>query len=102
LAGCKVIDRDIIKLTGSELCHFRRRIQMVFQDPYKSLNPQRRVGASLIEGPVEHGMPRQAAIARAAENRPTTEISFPESVCPYGCSRRICMRGVVSVTVRAA
>ena len=59
--------RDIAKQAGAELRSVRRRIQMVFQDPYKSLNPRRRIGASMIEGPVQHGVSRQAAIARAAE-----------------------------------
>ena len=58
--------QDIATTTGGELRRFRRRIQMVFQDPYKSLNPRRRIGASLIEGPVQHGVARHAAIARAA------------------------------------
>jgi peptide/nickel transport system ATP-binding protein len=31
------------------------------------LNPRQRIGASLIEGPVEHGVARQAAIARAVD-----------------------------------
>jgi peptide/nickel transport system ATP-binding protein len=59
--------RDIAKKACSELRRFRRHIQMVFQDPYKSLNPRRRIGASLIEGPVQHGVARPAAVARAAE-----------------------------------
>jgi peptide/nickel transport system ATP-binding protein len=59
--------RDIAKMAGGELRRFRRHIQMVFQDPYKSLNPRRRIGASLIEGPVQHGVARHEAIARAAE-----------------------------------
>jgi peptide/nickel transport system ATP-binding protein len=58
---------DIAKQKGAELRRLRRHIQMVFQDPYKSLNPRQRIGASLIEGPVEHGVTRQAAIARAVD-----------------------------------
>jgi len=59
--------RDIAGLGGVELRQMRRHIQMVFQDPYKSLNPRRRIGQSLIEGPVEHGTPRAQAIDRAEE-----------------------------------
>ncbi len=58
---------DIARQKGAKLRALRRHIQMVFQDPYKSLNPRQRIGASLIEGPVEHGVARRAAIARAAD-----------------------------------
>ncbi len=43
------------------------RIQMVFQDPYSSLNPRRTIGASLIEGLVADGMPKGQALARVRE-----------------------------------
>jgi peptide/nickel transport system ATP-binding protein len=59
--------RDVAGLGGAELRQMRRHIQMVFQDPYKSLNPRRRVGQSLIEGPVQHGTSRAQALARAEE-----------------------------------
>ena len=59
--------RDISGLAGAELRQMRRHIQMVFQDPYKSLNPRRKVGQSLIEGPVQHGVSRSQAVARAEE-----------------------------------
>jgi peptide/nickel transport system ATP-binding protein len=59
--------QDIAGLAGSALREMRRHIQMVFQDPYKSLNPRRRVGQSIIEGPVQHGLSRSQAIARAED-----------------------------------
>jgi peptide/nickel transport system ATP-binding protein len=40
-----------------------RLVQMVFQDPYASLNPRRRVGAQVAQGPIAAGVP--AATARA-------------------------------------
>jgi peptide/nickel transport system ATP-binding protein len=43
------------------------RIQMVFQDPYTSLNPRRRVGDLVTQGPILHGMTRARAIERARE-----------------------------------
>ena len=48
--------RDITKLKGNGLRALRREVQMIFQDPYSSLNPRKRVGA-IIGDPFEiHGL----------------------------------------------
>ncbi|MDT8344054.1 MAG: ABC transporter ATP-binding protein [Thermohalobaculum sp.] len=65
-----VIDLDGIDLAGlskGALKPYRRRVQMVFQDPYASLNPRRRVGDIIAEGPVTQGVSHAAAQARARE-----------------------------------
>jgi peptide/nickel transport system ATP-binding protein len=60
-------DTDLQPLSRAEWKPYRKRIQMVFQDPFASLNPRRRVGDIIAEGPVAHGMPRAIARARAVE-----------------------------------
>ena len=40
---------EIFALDPQELGRFRRRVQMVFQDPYSSLNPRLRIGSALAE-----------------------------------------------------
>jgi oligopeptide/dipeptide ABC transporter ATP-binding protein len=48
--------QDITHLKGNQLRQLRREIQMIFQDPYSSLNPRKRVGA-IIGDPFEiHGL----------------------------------------------
>ncbi len=48
---------DLMKLSESGLRAFRKRMQMIFQDPYASLNPRMTVG-SIIAAPLEvHGVP---------------------------------------------
>ncbi len=44
----------------------RKRIQMVFQDPFASLNPRQTVGRIISDGPVAHGTSRSEALAKAA------------------------------------
>jgi peptide/nickel transport system ATP-binding protein len=65
-AGEILIDgEDIAAKPARALRGFRRRVQIVFQDPYRSLNPRRRVGEAVIEGPLNFGVPRAEALARA-------------------------------------
>jgi ABC-type oligopeptide transport system ATPase subunit len=67
-AGTIVFDgRDLRPLSRSSWLPYRRRIQMVFQDPFASLNPRRRVGEIIAEGPIAHGVPRAEAQARVLE-----------------------------------
>jgi peptide/nickel transport system ATP-binding protein len=56
---------DIARMRPRQLRPLRRRVQIVFQDPYRSLNPRRRVGEAIIEGPLNYGAPREAALERA-------------------------------------
>jgi peptide/nickel transport system ATP-binding protein len=56
---------DIATMPARRLRRLRRHMQIVFQDPYRSLNPRRSVGASVIEGPMNYGVPRAEAMARA-------------------------------------
>ncbi len=60
--------QDITKLGESDLRPLRRRMQMVFQDPYSSLNPRHSVGRMVSEPMRVHGMAsRRSANARVRE-----------------------------------
>jgi peptide/nickel transport system ATP-binding protein len=61
----RIGDVDVARLPESRLRPHRRHVQIVFQDPYRSLNPRRTVGASIIEGPMNFGLAEDAAKARA-------------------------------------
>jgi peptide/nickel transport system ATP-binding protein len=58
--------RNILAFSSRELRRLRRRIQIVFQDPYSSLNPRHSVGRIISEGiPAENG--RKSKAKRVAE-----------------------------------
>jgi peptide/nickel transport system ATP-binding protein len=56
---------DIAMMPSHRLRPLRKRVQIVFQDPYRSLNPRRTIGEALIEGPVNYGLSRSDALERA-------------------------------------
>ena len=87
---------DLSTLSGSALRPVRRRIQIVFQDPYRSLNPRRTVGESIIEGLLNFGVPREQALKRAGETLAVVGLS-PDAMQRYphqfsgGQRQRICI-----------
>lgn len=56
---------DVTELRGRNLKHFRRKIQMVFQDPYASLDPRQNVRSTLTEPMKIHHITKTNAEARA-------------------------------------
>jgi peptide/nickel transport system ATP-binding protein len=58
-------DIDLRPLSRRQLRPLRKRVQMIFQDPYSSLNPRRTVGRLIAEGPMVHGMPEREAMERS-------------------------------------
>ncbi|MGE6741843.1 ABC transporter ATP-binding protein [Allorhizobium pseudoryzae] len=59
--------QDMAHLKGAALRAMRRRMQMIFQDPYSSLNPREKVGRIIASGPIAYGEDTKKALVRAAE-----------------------------------
>jgi peptide/nickel transport system ATP-binding protein len=61
-------DVDLAALSARAMRPYRRRLQIIFQDPYASLNPRRSIGATLDEALATHGLyPGAASARRVAE-----------------------------------
>ncbi len=88
--------QDLLTLSASALANTRHRIQMIFQDPYSSLNPRRRIGQSLVEGPIRHGRSQAEARRRALELldlvglQPSSMDRFPHEFSG-GQRQRLCI-----------
>jgi peptide/nickel transport system ATP-binding protein len=59
--------KDWAKLTREDVRRETRHIQMVFQDPFSSLNPRRKAAELVAQGPIVHGTAPAKAIAEARE-----------------------------------
>lgn len=68
-------DDEVATLPESRLRPLRNRVQVVFQDPNRSLNPRRTVGQSMVEGAMNFGQSRAEAEALAAELM--TQVRLP-------------------------
>jgi oligopeptide/dipeptide ABC transporter ATP-binding protein len=60
-------DRSLAGLSPAEWRALRRRMQIVFQDPYGSLDPRRRVGAQIADGMEFHGVAKPERDRRVGE-----------------------------------
>ena len=72
---------DITRLKGSALKPFRRRMQIIFQDPYASLDPRSQIGESIGDGLRIHG------VAPAERQRRVAEIMDKVGLAPYQARR---------------
>ncbi len=61
----RIGDLSIRELTQAQFRPQRKRIQMVFQDPFASLNPRRTVGRIIAEGPIAQGVSKRDAMETA-------------------------------------
>ncbi len=89
-------DTDIATMSAGKLRPHRRRVQIVFQDPYRSMNPRITVGDFIIEGPMNFGVSRDEAMARARKLMETVRLD-PNALDRYphqfsgGQRQRICI-----------
>jgi peptide/nickel transport system ATP-binding protein len=71
--------RDVSRLSGSERGWFRRQVQPVFQDPFATFNPLRRIDAYLFETVANYKMaPRKAAEAPIEHALEAVGLSYRE------------------------
>jgi peptide/nickel transport system ATP-binding protein len=94
--------KDIALMSRHDLHPYRKHIQIVFQDPYGSLNPRRTIGDQLVEGPVNFGENRAKAMERARELMKIVRLD-PEVLNRYpnqfsgGQRQRICIARALMV-----
>ena len=63
----RIGETDLTQLSGKALRAERHRIQMIFQDPFASLNPRRKVGHIIADGPIAAGIDPKVAFGRARD-----------------------------------
>ncbi len=75
--------RNVLELDHSGLRHLRREMQIVFQDPYSSLNPRMTVGAMLAEALKIHRLAEGEAAKRRIKELLEIVGLFPEHASRY-------------------
>ena len=89
--------RDVMEAGKAELRVIRKRLQMIFQDPYGSLNPRQTVGAAIREPMIVHGLcgreeadERVATLLRQVGLEPDHALRFPHEFSG-GQRQRLCI-----------
>src|SRR5712672_1357280 len=80
--GVRLAGREISDLPRRLLQPHRKKIQIIFQDPYRSLNPRVTIGETIAEGPVNYGMPRKEALDKAHELLELVDLP-PDAISRY-------------------
>ncbi|MDI4233962.1 ABC transporter ATP-binding protein [Bradyrhizobium sp. Arg237L] len=93
---------DFLKLKGAQLRAMRRKVQIVFQDPFAALDPRQKVGEAIARGPMTYGTPPVEAIAGA--KRLLARVGLKESAYqryPHefsgGQRQRICIARAIAL-----
>ena len=60
--------RDLAELPANELRKQRRHLQMIFQDPYSSLNPRHTIGSIIASSYEIHGIHPEGGVKKAVQN----------------------------------
>lgn len=96
--------KDVMSLSGNDLREYRKRAQIVFQDPYSSLNPKMRIGDAIAEPMLVHGLEPDAKKRRDRVCELLTEVGLqPEHYQRYphefsgGQRQRICIARALAV-----
>jgi len=80
--GIRLAGKEISDLSRRLLQPHRKRIQIIFQDPYRSLNPRITVGETIAEGPINYGMAHEEALAKAADLLELVDLP-PDAISRY-------------------
>jgi len=71
---------DVTEISGAELQRFRRDVQIIFQDPFESLNPRMKVYDTVVEPLKIHGIgDAEERYARVIEALERAELTPPET-----------------------
>ena len=93
---------EIATMPLSQLRPHRRSVQIVFQDPYRSLNPRRTIGQSLIEAPMNFGVSKAEALQDSRDLMQLVGLD-PDALERYphqfsgGQRQRICIARALAV-----
>jgi oligopeptide transport system ATP-binding protein len=74
--------KDLTKLPGGDMRKMRRHLQMIFQDPYASLNPRMTVGSIIAEPMQIHGL-----VSKGDRNKRVQELLQTVGLNPYFADR---------------
>lgn len=89
-------NEDVLTLSGRALRNYRKKVQIIFQDPFSSMNPRMTVGDIIAEGMLAQGMRRVVIKKRQLQlleqvNLPSTSLQRYPHQFSGGQRQRICI-----------